>query len=51
MVTHPNGNNLLLSTYCNLTESCELLFLCNNTPVKIGFILAGGNGPDDKLQD
>lgn len=50
MVTCTDVNSLL-SGCCNITESCELLFLCNNTPVKIDFILAGGDGPDDKLQD
>lgn len=49
MGTHTDVNNLLFSGCCNITESCELLFLCNNTPVKIDFILAGGDGLDDKL--
>lgn len=51
MVTPTDVNNPLLSACCTVAGSCELLFLCNNTPVKIDLILAGGEGPDDKLGD
>lgn len=51
MGAHTAVTNLLLSGCCTITERPELLFLRNNTPVKIEFMLAGGDGPDDKLRD